>query len=309
MTLEHSTHPEILSERVHVALVGAGGSGSLMLSGLARLDAAIRALGHPGLDVTVYDPDTVSEANLGRQLFAPADVGQHKAAVLVTRANAWFGTRWESVAAKFDPEDYQPFSDAVGIVVSCVDSAKARVEIGRRIANLNVQPRYWLDLGNRAADGQVVLGIPPENEDHETYAHRLPTVLELFPQLATEAAALDRDDAPSCSLAQALERQELFVNQAVVTPALQLLWLLFRYGRTSWCAAFVNLTTGRMSPLPVDPEAWKRFGHHADRGQPQRQTVHGPGGETVWIEKYYPRDPKLQAQIEAMVREEQEETA
>ena len=25
----------------------------------------------------------------------------------------------------------------------------------------------------------------------------------------------------------------------------------------------MNLTTGRINPLPVDPEAWARFGHHA----------------------------------------------
>jgi PRTRC genetic system ThiF family protein len=111
----------------------------------------------------------------------------------------------------------------------------------------------------------VVLGIPPQDDEHRRYVYRLPTVLELFPELETAGKILDRDQGPSCSLAQALERQELFVNQAVVTPALQLLWLLFRYGRTNWCGAFVNLKSGRMAPLPVDPEAWARFGHHAGR--------------------------------------------
>jgi PRTRC genetic system ThiF family protein len=306
--LEHSTHPAILAERVHVALAGAGGSGSLMLSGLARLDAAIRALGHPGLDVTVYDPDTVSEANLGRQLFARADVGQNKAAVLVTRTNAWFGTRWAAVAQRFNARAETPFDEAPEIVVSCVDSARARLEIGRGIASMGRTPYYWLDLGNRAADGQVVLGVPPASKDHETYAYRLPTVLELFPELASAEKLLDRDPGPSCSLAQALERQELFVNQAVATPALQLLWQIFRTGRTSWCAAFVNCATGRMTPLPVDPEAWKRFGHHADRGHPQRCTVPGPAGEQVWIEKYT-QDPAHVAALEAMRREEEEAAA
>ena len=263
MTYDHLTHPEILAQRVHVALAGAGGSGSLMLSGLARLDCAIRALGHPGLDVTVYDPDDVSEANLGRQLFAPADVGHNKAAVLVTRSNAWYGTRWWAVPHEFDPEEHRPGAPAVGIVVTCVDSARARVRIGKQLGALHMTPYYWLDLGNRAADGQVVLGIPPHDDEHRRYVYRLPTVLEIYPELQTAEKLLDRDPAPSCSLAQALERQELFVNQAVVTPALELLWLLFRYGRTSWCGAFVNLRTGRMAPLPVDPEAWKRFGHHA----------------------------------------------
>jgi len=260
--LEHSTHPRLLAEPVHVALVGAGGSGSQMLSGLARLDHAIRALGHPGLDITVYDPDDVSVANIGRQLFAPGDVGRNKAAVLVTRTNAWFGTRHKAVGNVFgrgsERVDYN-------IVVSCVDTAAARVAIGREIGTWYAKPFYWLDLGNRAADGQVVLGIPWWNKQHKAYPYRLPTVLELFPEMLHATQALDVDQGASCSLAQALERQELFVNQAVVNPALQLLWQVFRYGRTSWCGAFVNLTSGRMAPIPIDPEAWARFGHHSTK--------------------------------------------
>jgi len=52
--------------------------------------------------------------------------------------------------------------------------------------------------------------------------------------------------------AEALERQELFINQAIVTPALGILWEFFRHGRLSWCGAFVNLKTGHVRPLPVD---------------------------------------------------------
>lgn len=94
--------------------------------------------------------------------------------------------------------------------------------------------------------------------EHAAYEFRLPTVVELFPELAS---AGPEDDTPSCSLAQALERQHLFVNQAVVTPALQLLWQIFRVGRLTWHGAFVDLESGRTTPLPVDPKAWKRFGY------------------------------------------------
>lgn len=255
MTFDHIAHPGIFSDRAMICLVGAGGSGSQMLSGLARLDAAIRALGHPGLDVLVYDPDTVSEANLGRQLFAPADVGCNKATVLVNRVNAWFGIKWVAIPYAFQrAQEGEP-----DFLISCVDTAKARVAIGK--AATSQRAKYWLDLGNRAADGQMVLGVPHWDKAHKAYTFRLPTVLELFPDLVTASKKFDEDDAPSCSLAQALERQHLFVNQAVVTAALQLLWQLFRFGRTHWHGAFVNLETCRTTPLPVDPEAWRRFGH------------------------------------------------
>jgi len=257
--LEHSTHPSLLSDRVAIALVGAGGNGSQMLSGLARLYSAIRALGHPGLDVRLYDPDQVSEANLGRQLFSRADVGRNKAAVLITRTNAWFGLQWEAREAAFGERNGRDYD--AQIVITCVDSARARLKIGARIKASFRKPFYWMDLGNRSADGQVVLGIPAWNAEHAAFEYRLPTVLELYPELETAQKRLDRHNGPSCSLAQALERQELFVNQAVVTPALQLLWQIFRYGRTSWCGAFVNLATGRTAPLPIDPQAWARLGY------------------------------------------------
>jgi hypothetical protein len=48
-------------------------------------------------------------------------------------------------------------------------------------------------------------------------------------------------------------------NQAVVTPALQILWTLFRFGKIDWHGAFVNLKTGRTTPLPVDPATWARM--------------------------------------------------
>lgn len=50
---------------------------------------------------------------------------------------------------------------------------------------------------------------------------------------------------------EALERQELFVNQSVVTPALQLLWQMLRHGRLDWHGAYINLKSGTMVPIPV----------------------------------------------------------
>ncbi len=64
---------------VTVNLIGAGGTGSQVLTNLARLDVTLRVLNHPGLFVTVYDPDVVTESNIGRQLFSSSDIGLNKA--------------------------------------------------------------------------------------------------------------------------------------------------------------------------------------------------------------------------------------
>ena len=82
---------------VTVNLIGAGGTGSQVLTGLARLDVTLRALGHPGLFVTLYDPDIVTEANIGRQLFGYSDMGLNKAQCLITRINNFFGNDWKAV--------------------------------------------------------------------------------------------------------------------------------------------------------------------------------------------------------------------
>ena len=101
----HRLPARMLSQRVKVLLVGAGGTGSRILERLVCLHLALVAKGHPGgLHVTVVDPDTVSAANIGRQAFYPGDIGCFKADVLVNRANMALGTvKWESDIAKVDP--------------------------------------------------------------------------------------------------------------------------------------------------------------------------------------------------------------
>lgn len=70
---------------IHVA--GAGGTGSQVIANLARMNVALQVLGHPGLHVTVFDPDIITEANIGRQLFSETELGQCKATAAVTRVN------------------------------------------------------------------------------------------------------------------------------------------------------------------------------------------------------------------------------
>lgn len=258
----HAIVPELLTRRVRVALVGAGGNGSQMLSGLARLHLALLKLGHPGgLSVTVWDPDLVSESNVGRQLFYPSDIGQPKSFVLVNRFNLAFGFDWDAEGDEFErPQNTNP----ANIVVSCVDSAKARRSVREHIWDQGYNsPNYWLDLGNRQRDGQVVLGQPMGSVRYASVMSqvnslcardalndvRLPCVTDLFPDLLDES--IEEDNAPSCSLAEALTKQDLFINQAVSTFALQLLWRLFREGKIEHHGAFINLESGRVNPLPV----------------------------------------------------------
>ncbi len=84
----HTPDPRLLERRIRVLVVGCGGNGSAIASKLPYLHQALLAFGHPGgLEVTLLDPDTVSETNCVRQPFCRTEIGLSKAVVLAHRAN------------------------------------------------------------------------------------------------------------------------------------------------------------------------------------------------------------------------------
>lgn len=88
-------------------------------------------------------------------------------------------------------------------------------------------PTLWT-WGNRAVDGQVLFGEPDGYDSRVMVpprSARLPNPYRVLPELIDVTPI--EDDTPSCDLAQALERLELFVKQAVVAPALSSLWEFF----------------------------------------------------------------------------------
>ena len=132
--MEHCIGRSLLSQRVKVHLVGVGGNGAQMANCLARLDIAMRALGHPhGLHVTAFDGDRVSESNVGRQIYSPADVGLHKAVVTIHRLNQYFGLDWDAVPRHYDASPATDQGGGPSIVISCVDSARSRRDLHRNL--------------------------------------------------------------------------------------------------------------------------------------------------------------------------------
>ncbi len=250
MPNRHYLRPTLGDRAINVLLVGCGGNGAQMLMGLASLDTALRAISPRSLNVTVVDDDTVSEANLGRQPFYRCDLGNSKAHTLTERINIAHGLAWKAVHGRA-PADVG--IAGMDIVITCVDTAAARRAIGAAITACepefhNLQPpSYWMDLGNRATDGQFLVGCPkPWWGKH---GDRLPTVLEYFPELADESVA--EDDAPSCSVAEALEKQSLFVNRVVSSHALALLFDLLGRGSIGHAGGFINLASGQALPISL----------------------------------------------------------
>jgi PRTRC genetic system ThiF family protein len=146
--------------------------------------------------------------------------------------------------------------DGVHIVIGRVDTRKSRAEIANCAEEWS-EVDYWPDLGDNAESAQFVLG-KALNRRNRRHRLRLRTVAELFP----EVIQADSDDHgfPSCSAAEALDRQEPFVNPTLAHHAWPLLARLFRYGTVSYHGAFVNLSyVGGVQALRVAPKCWQRL--------------------------------------------------
>jgi len=75
------------------------------------------------------------------------------------------------------------------------------------------------------------------------------TVAELYPEIVSRKR--NEDDQPSWSAAEALTRQEPFINQNLAYQALAMLTQLLRRGSLSYQGGFCNLATGQLVPLPI----------------------------------------------------------
>jgi PRTRC genetic system ThiF family protein len=245
-----------------VNLIGAGGTGSQFLTALARMNHSLIALNHPGLIVRVFDDDKVEAANLGRQLFSTAELGLYKSVALINRINLFFGTNWKAIPEKYNQETLKSNPDycSAELTISCVDTVSARFEIAALLMELYKQkknsyhsPLYWMDFGNSRDTGQVVLStiadIQQPVSKKFTVRSTLPLVTEEFKELLENAEA--GDDTPSCSLAEALVKQDLFINSALANLGASLLWQVFREGILFNRGFFLNLKEFRTTPLKV----------------------------------------------------------
>ncbi len=245
---------------VTVNLIGAGGTGSQVLTALARMNHALVALNHAGLSVRVFDDDTIEPANLGRQLYTTAELGMFKADALVNRINRFFGTNWKAVTEKYDKQHFTKENHTATITVTCVDSVAARFEIAdilkestNSIGYMRSRPLYWMDFGNSRQTGQVVLSTigtikQPSSKKFRTISS-LPFVTTEFKELLLSSEI--KDPTPSCSLAEALNSQDLFINSSLANLGASLLWQMFREGILFNRGFFLNLKDFRSQPLPI----------------------------------------------------------
>lgn len=246
---------------ITINLIGAGGTGSQVITALARMNHALNELSHAGFDICLWDDDIITHANLGRQLFADSELGLYKSVALMNRVNRFFGTKWKAETRRFNAENLeknQEKSKAI-ITISCVDSIASRFEIATILEDTitskfhHNKPTYWIDFGNSQHTGQVILATVGELEQPNSKKHHpignLPFVTEEFGELLKQSE--DTDDTPSCSLAEALEKQDLFINSTLAQMGCSLLWNLLRNGFTDTRGFFLSLKNFHSQPIKL----------------------------------------------------------
>lgn len=247
-------------EDIKVFVIGAGGTGSHVMLGLARIHHTMLALGRPkGLEVTCIDPKLVAEHNVGRQGFYDPDVGLPKALVMTSRLNRSYGLNWHSRVEKFTKQ----YEHNANIIISCVDDVKSRKVIDGHIKHLEKKNRhyqtqnklsYWMDFGNTRDTGQVVLGTcgkvnQPSSKKYKP-VDKLPTVIDVYPDMAkNDNFALQGD---SCSLITSLEEQDLFVNSILAELGMKMLWELLKYYNTNYRGFYYNGNKMQIAKIPIE---------------------------------------------------------
>lgn len=230
---------------VTILVIGAGGNGSLIMQELGRQHAALRKLGHQGLQVTLMDDDIVTESNFGRQLFHEQEIGLNKAACTVSRLNRFYQLNWKARNERFTAKSFN--APKFNIILTCTDNVKSRLEVQEYVKRIKNDTRcnhfeqfwYWMDMGNAKNTGQVICG----NGSKE-----LPTVIDMYPN-ASELE--DKDNTPSCSLAEALMQQDMYVNKFVTMTAAKLLWEMLTKEEVNYKGAYINIDTFQIVKIPA----------------------------------------------------------
>ena len=113
-------------------------------------------------------------------------------------------------------------------------------------------PLYWMDFGNTQTTGQVVVGtIPKRIRQPASALYETVGSLKVITRLVKYARVKEEDSGPSCSLAEALEKQDLFINSTLAQLGCNILWKMFRNGMIEHHGIYLNMETMKVNPICV----------------------------------------------------------
>jgi PRTRC genetic system ThiF family protein len=235
-----NSKPFIAPDFSEILLVGTGGTGGYLATGLAKIIAGYKL----PVEMTLIDPDTVEEANLARQEFMPWELGLNKAKATAERLNERYAL---AIGACDLPWQSYRRTSSSPLVISCVDNIEARKTMK--------ESSYWLDLGNGRTQGQVIFGTTAYKTPLKKEAQRwkkspivgnLPNAYLMagMKNLKTEKKM------PSCAQTP-FDEQGVMVNQWAAQAGLAILHQLLVLKEVSTPAIYFDTAKARMLPAQI----------------------------------------------------------
>lgn len=252
-------------KHVWLTLVGCGGTGSHLASGLATLMGELVAR-NIECALTLIDGDVVEPKNVGRQLFTKGDIGKHKSLVLANRLIQSFGRPVLHRHTPIDERDIKNTFAAIdehtlNVVIGAVDNPQARSIIARAVGH-QAGDLWWLDCGNELHSGQVCIGNIADVQQMKGAAalgmiERLPAPHVVYPDLIAVPKAKKIKAGASCAELTAAGEQGLMINRMVAAHALAMLDAFFHSDLRYFALAF-DAVWGGTSPLVIDAPTLSR---------------------------------------------------
>ena len=106
--------------------------------------------------------------------------------------------------------------------------------------------REHADIGTGRAGNRTEKIKQPASQLYETVGS-----LKVITRLVKYARVKEEDSGPSCSLAEALEKQDLFINSTLAQLGCNILWKMFRNGMIEHHGVFLNLGTMKVNPILI----------------------------------------------------------
>jgi hypothetical protein len=243
-----------------IVLIGCGGTGGFLAEHLCRMITGFSL----ECGLVLVDGDTVGAENIVRQNFAPHEIGINKAEALALRLSGRFGMAVEAIGSPLTKSGRR-FAEQFGVArgtlwITATDSLISR----RFLAEL--EPEFWLDVGNDKTYGQAVIGTTHKPQALGTvyrgwnfakgYIRALPDMAAVNP-----AVLKVRRQAPrrlSCGQMPFAE-QGFGVNAMAAQAAALLAKEAVVVGVIKTAAVFFDAAEGRMAPRLIDRNWFYRW--------------------------------------------------
>ncbi|HMM79251.1 MAG TPA: ThiF family adenylyltransferase [Pyrinomonadaceae bacterium] len=256
-------------------VVGAGGTGSFVISAIARLMFELKESQAKPIEMLIVDPDVVESGNIPRSNFCAAEVGRFKAQTLAERITLAWGLECQYANELFDAEHHLwVFSGGfrpMTVIVGCVDNHLARRDIHLAVDKYSgyrsseAPELWWIDGGNSRSSGQVLLGSNTRKSKPERYftgtslCHSLPAPSIVHPDLLDAEKSVKSGDLErlSCPDRIRLGEQSLNINQRVAIEIAEMLSEMFLTRSLRRFVSYFDLETGTSRSLYCTPDQIK----------------------------------------------------